>query len=70
MTLPEKPQTSGAYAEVYKGTQDEEAVAVKVLRTSNQESTAMLKKVSMDYGRGGKHVEKADSTTDSAFAGR
>ena len=48
--LPKMPHTSGTCAEVYKGTHDGEAVAVKVLRTSSQESYARLVKVSMDYG--------------------
>ena len=68
--LPKMPHTSGTCAEVYKGTHDGEAVAVKVLRTSNLESAAKLKKVSADCGRGEQAWRRADSTANSAFAGR
>ena len=39
------------------GTHEGEAVAVKVLRTSNQESAAKLRKVSTGGGRGAKHAD-------------
>ncbi|KAF9645571.1 kinase-like protein [Thelephora ganbajun] len=44
MALPYEPHTSGTWAKVYQGKQDGESVAVKVLRTSNQESPMKLKK--------------------------
>ena len=50
--LPDEPYTSGACAEVYNGTQNGDPVAVKVLRTSNQESLMKLKKVSTGGERG------------------
>ena len=65
--LPEKPLTSGRRAEVYMGTHDGDAVAVKVLRTPNQESAARIKKVSMGEENTWRPV---DSTTNSGFSGR
>ena len=46
MTFHDKPHTSGTCAEVYRGTQNGEPVAVKVLRTSKEEPPAVLRKVS------------------------
>jgi len=56
ITLPNIPYTSGTSAEVYRGTHECEYVAVKVLRTSNQERATTLKKVSTDGERRAKHV--------------
>ena len=61
---------SGAYAEVCEGVCGGETATAKVLRTLKQESTAMLKKVSADYGRGGKHMEEAYSMMNSDLARR
>jgi len=57
ITLPNEPYKFGICAEVYCGKQNDESVAVKVLRTSNQESPIKLKKVSSEGGRGVKHVD-------------
>ena len=51
IALENLPYTRGPCAEVYTGTHEGKAVAVKVLRTSDQESVAKLKKV---CGAGGK----------------
>ena len=48
ITLQNPPHTSGTCAEVYRGTQDGKPVAVKVLRTSNQEDPAALRKASAE----------------------
>ncbi|KAF9645573.1 kinase-like protein [Thelephora ganbajun] len=44
IALPDGPHASGTSAEVYQGKRNGESVAVKVLRTSNQESPMKLKK--------------------------
>ena len=46
VALPNEPYTSGTCAGVYHGTQNGESVAVKVLRTSSQESKTKLVEVS------------------------
>ena len=57
ITLPEECYTSGGCAEVYRGTQNGEPVAVKVLRTSNQESRTKLVKVSTSGGQEAQHAD-------------
>ena len=57
ITLPEERFTSGGCAEVYRGTQNGEPVAVKVLRTSNQESRTKLVKVSTSGGQEAQHAD-------------
>jgi len=57
ITLPNEPYTSGTCAEVYRGKRNDESVAVKVLRTSNQESSAALKKVRMGDRWEAQHVD-------------
>ena len=68
IALHDDPHTSGTCAEVYRGIQKGEPVAVKVLRTSIQEDPDELKKVST----GGRRSTwtRADSTQNSAFVGR
>lgn len=44
--LPNEPYTSGTCAKVFRGERNGEIVAVKVLRTSDQESRTQLKGVS------------------------
>ena len=56
ITLPDEPHTSGTCANVYYGTQNGESVAVKVLRTSSQESTTKLMRVSAGDGQEVHHV--------------
>ena len=56
ITLPDEPHTFGTCANVYYGTQNGESVAVKVLRTSGQESTAKLMRVSAGDGQEVQHV--------------
>ena len=46
ITLHDERYTSRSCADVYRGTQNGEPVAVKILRTSDQESLTKLKKVS------------------------
>jgi hypothetical protein len=46
IVLPSDPHSSGTSAEVYHGTQNGESMAVKVLRTPQQESATKLMKVS------------------------
>ena len=46
ITLPNEPHRSGTRAEIYCGTWNGESVAVKVLRTSKQESSTKLEEVS------------------------
>ena len=46
ITLTKKPHTSGTRTQVYGGMQNDKYVAVKVLRTSNQEDLVELEKVS------------------------
>ena len=57
ITLPDEPHTSGAYGKIHLGKQKGEPVAVKVLRTSHQENSTKLKRVSMSGGRGAKHMD-------------
>ena len=57
ITLPEERYTSGTCAEVFRGTQNGEPVAVKVLRTSNQESRTKLVKVSTSGGQEAQHAD-------------
>jgi len=57
ITLPDIAYASGTCAEVYKGTHEDEYVAVKMLRTSHQERATTLKKVSTDDEWGTKHVD-------------
>ena len=45
ITLPNEPYTCGTRTNVYRGTQNGRSAGVKVLRTSNQEDLAKLKKV-------------------------
>ena len=58
ITLRNERCTSRPCADVYRGTQNGEPVAVKILRTSNQENLAKLKKVST---RGGQEAQHADA---------
>ena len=55
--LPKDPCTAGTCAEVYMGTHEGQAAAVKVLRTSNQESAVELKKVSTSGEREANHAD-------------
>lgn len=45
ISLPSIPYTTGTYAQVYCGERDGQSVAVKVMRTSNQENPLKLKRV-------------------------
>ena len=69
ITLPSEPQTSGTCAQVYRVTQESGALAVKVLRTSIEESPTELKKVG---AVGGKYNTWtwADAMRNSVFVGR
>jgi len=68
ITLPDEPYTSGACAEVYNGTQNGEPVAVKVLRTSNQESLMKLKKVNTAE-QGAQYVNGVDLVKTALLQG-
>lgn len=49
ITLPSEPHAFGKCAQVYRGTRNSEPVAVKVLRTSKQESQTRLRDVSAEW---------------------
>ena len=57
ITLPNEPHASGSRAITYRGAQNGESVAVKVLKTSNQESMTEFKKVSTRGGQETQHVD-------------
>ena len=67
ITLSDESHTSRSCADVYCGTQNGEPVAVKILRTSNQESLVKLKKVSTRGGQKHNARTQADVTGYSAF---
>ena len=70
VTLSDEPYASGTCAEVYRGAQGSEHVAVKVLRTSNQENPVELMKVSTGGGQEARHVGTVDLVGDSVFVKR
>ena len=70
ITLCNLPYTSGSCSEVYRGTQNGQSVAVKVLRTVDQESLTKLEKVSTGPGIGHNAWTRADMVRNSAFARR
>ena len=70
ITLDNEPHAVGTFAEVYRGTRNGEPVAVKVLRTSNQESRTRLMKVSTGVDRKLNTWTRADTMRYSAYARR
>ena len=58
VTLPNEPSAYGGTSDVYRGTWDGEFVAVKVFRTSNQESSAKLKEVSTEGRQESQYANK------------
>lgn len=57
VTLSDESHASGTCVGVYRGTQNGKHVAVKVLRTSNQESLAKLMEVGAMDGREAQQVD-------------
>ena len=67
ITLHDERYTSRSCADVYRGTQNGEPVAVKILRTSDQESLTKLKKVSTMGGKKRNTRTRADLMGYSTF---